>query len=84
MAQKAGFQIATFLGNNGTFYYPKDDLVATAMVLPDIYNLDTAHADERAEILSLRDNPNQIKTEEGRRGPFDILYELAIPTSHEV
>ncbi|WP_276134803.1 hypothetical protein [Polluticoccus soli] len=84
MAQKAGFQIATFMGNNGTFYYPKDDLVATAMVLPDVNLLETAHADEKAEILSLRDNPNQIKTEEGRRGPFDILYELAIPTGHEV
>ena len=79
MAQKAGYQIATFIGNNGTFYYPKDDLVATAMVLPDVNTLDTAHADEKAEILSLRENPTQIKTEEGRRGPFDILYELAIP-----
>ena len=79
MAQKAGYQIATFIGNNGTFYYPKDDLVATAMVLPDVNTLDTAHADEKAEILSLRENPTQIKTEEGRRGPFDILYDLAIP-----
>jgi hypothetical protein len=79
MAQKSGYQIATFLGNNGTFYYPKDDLVATAMVLPDVNTLETAHADEKAEILSLRENPTQIKTEEGRRGPFDILYELAIP-----
>jgi hypothetical protein len=84
MAQKTGFQIATFLGNNGTFYYPKDDLIATAMVLPDVNTLDTAHADEKTEILSLRENPNQIKTEEGRKGPFDLLYELAIQASHEM
>lgn len=78
MAQKAGFRIATFLGNNGTFYYPKDDLVATAMILHDIHDLSTAAAAEREEIELLRLTPNQVKTEEGRRGKFDIFYELSM------
>ncbi len=80
MAQNAGFQIATFLGNNGTFYYPKDDLIASAMLLHDINDLSFASEAERNEINSLRENPVQIKTEEGRRGAFDIFYELQLPT----
>lgn len=79
MAQNAGFQIATFLGNNGTFYYPKDDLIASAMLLYDINDLSYASEAERNEINSLRENPVQIKTEEGRRGAFDIFYELQLP-----
>lgn len=79
MAQNAGFQIATFLGNNGTFYYPKDDLIASAMLLHDINDLSFASEAERNEIISLRENPVQIKTEEGRRGAFDIFYELQLP-----
>lgn len=78
MAQRAGFRIATFLGNNGTFYYPKDDLIATAMILHDIHDLGTANFDERNEIEWLRSSPNQVKTEDGRRGKFDIFYELSM------
>ncbi|MBS1772400.1 MAG: hypothetical protein JST82_06045 [Bacteroidetes bacterium] len=78
MAERAGFQIATFLGNNGTFYYPKEDLVATAMLLKDVDILSTAHPDEKAEILSLRENPKQTKTEEGRRSSFELIYDLEI------
>lgn len=78
MAQKAGYQVATFLGNNGTFYYPKEDLVATAMLLTDPEILSTAAPDEKAEILSLRENPKQTKTEEGRRGSFELTYDLEI------
>lgn len=78
MAQKAGFQIATFLGNEGTFYYPKEDLTATGMVLMDSSNLDLADPDERAEIVSLRKKPSQVKTEMGRRGPFELIYDLEL------
>lgn len=79
MAESAGFQVATNLGNNGTFYYPKEDLVASAMLLRDSNNLSTAHPDERAEILSLRENPIQTKVEQGRRGStFELMYDLEI------
>jgi hypothetical protein len=79
MAQKAGFQVATFLGNNGTFYYPKDDLTATGVLIPDSYNLETADEHEQSEIFSLRARPKQIKKEMGRREEFDLLYDLEIP-----
>ena len=79
MAEKSGFEIATFFGNNGTFYYPKDDLLATAVVMYNTETLDTADTEERKEILSLRETPRQIKKEEGRRGiHFEINYDLAI------
>jgi len=78
MAQKAGFEIATFIGNNGTFYYPKEDLTATGVVLLDSANLILADPDEKAEIISLRQNPKQTKTEMGRRGTFELIYDLDI------
>jgi hypothetical protein len=78
MAQNAGFEIATSLGDNGTFYYPKEDLVATGMLLEDSYKLDKADPAERAEIISLREDLLQIKTEKGRRNDFDLMYDLTI------
>lgn len=78
MAEKAGFQIATFLGHNGTFYYPKEDLVATGMLLHNSYVLATADEKERTEILSLREHPHQLKLETGRRKEFELQYDLEI------
>jgi hypothetical protein len=42
MAATAGFMIETSLGDRGTFYYPKDDLLATVMFLKDTANLPLA------------------------------------------
>jgi hypothetical protein len=79
MAEKAGFKIATFLGKDGTFYYPKDDLLATVVVLLDTDSVDTADKTERDEIILLRKNPKQVKTEAGRKGKFfDLEYDLII------
>lgn len=78
MAKRVGFQIATFIGNDGTFYYPKEDLLATAVYLPNIHSLEFADESERNEIFSLRETPKQVKVEQGRRGPFNIEYNLLI------
>lgn len=78
MAENAGFEIAVSLGDNGTFYYPKEDLVATGMLLEDSYVLDKADPAERNEIMSLRENLLQVKTEKGRRNDFDLMYDLSI------
>ncbi len=78
MAKRAGFEIATFLGNEGTFYYPKEDLLATAVLLSDTHTLLTAEEEDREEIFSLRENPLQIREEEGRRHKFELLYDLNI------
>ena len=78
MGEKVGFRVTTFLGNNGTFYYPKEDLVATGMLLPNSYTLETAISEEKDEIFSIRENLKQMKVAEGRRGKFDLYFDLEI------
>lgn len=76
---RIGFEIATFMGNNGTFYYPKQDLVATAVVIKDTQVLASADPDEREIIMELRKNPVQFKIDEGPRGKIlEIDYKLLI------
>jgi hypothetical protein len=78
IAVKTGFHIATFLGNEGTFYYPKEDLIATAAVIPDVNTLYSADSTEKSEIFSLRENLKQTRLEEGRRKSFYLEYDLKL------
>lgn len=79
-SMRVGFEVATFLGNNGTFYYPKEDLIATAVIIKDTENLPTAEPDERTIIQDLRLNLFQHKHEQGPKGrTLDVVYDLAIP-----
>jgi len=74
---KMGFLVETSLGNNGTFYYPKEDLIATAALVNDISTLSTAGTEERKKILDMRDNPIQNKIEFGPRGQkMELRYNL--------
>ena len=63
MAESVGYKIVHDLGNNGTFYYPKLDLVATVMFLDDTEKLKTADPLERTIIEKFRKKPTQISTE---------------------
>ena len=76
---KLGFTQATNLGNNGEFIYPKEDLVATALYMPDVMNLSHADEEEREKIMMLRSKPNQSMIVETRRGEVNIEYNLEIP-----
>ncbi len=77
---RVGFEIATFLGNNGTFYYPKEDLIATAVIINNTEKLPTADPDERDIIMGLRETPVQHKHELGPKNrTLDVVYDLAIP-----
>lgn len=71
---RVGFEIIRDLGNNGTFYYPKEGLVATALIIKDIVNLPGANAEERERIFDLRETPNQEAIEKGPKGEMDIIY----------
>lgn len=77
MSERIGFEILTDLGNNGTFYYPKEGLIATSLIARDLVNLPVATDEERAKIFSLRENPSQTVTENGRRGELTIIYDIA-------
>ena len=71
---RVGFEIIRDLGNNGTFYYPKEGLVATALIIKDIVNLPGANSEERERIFDLRETPNQEAVEKGPKGEMDIIY----------
>jgi hypothetical protein len=79
MAESVGYHIETSIGKNGTFYYPKLDLLATTMIHEDVKNLATANEDDKQAIFKLRENLNLVRTEELRGKSIQIHYEIQIP-----
>lgn len=79
MAQEVGYSIEYTLGNHGTFYYPKLDLLATAMILKDVDTLLLASEHERSSIFKLRNKLNQQLKEKLKTKDVEILFELEIP-----
>ena len=79
MAENVGFEIEHSLGVNGTFYYPKEDLLATVMIIKDAVELPKAEPFERSRILDLREKPQQIAQETYRDKEIEIDYNLLIP-----
>lgn len=73
-----GYRVITSLGVNGTFYYPKQDLLATALIIDDPIDLTRADSEERAKIFSLRDQPHQKVVEHGPKGEIEVEYDLYI------
>ncbi|HRO43283.1 MAG TPA: hypothetical protein PL009_10650 [Flavipsychrobacter sp.] len=82
LAENVGYEIETSVGNQGTFYYPKLDLVATFMILRDVDVLSKAIAEERDPIMELRENPVMERTEIYRRREVKLFYQLKLdPTT---
>jgi hypothetical protein len=78
MAEDVGYEIETSVGNNGTFYYPKLDLVATFMILRDVDALARATEEERSSIFALRQQPIIERTEHYRGKDVKLFYHLSI------
>jgi hypothetical protein len=78
LAECVGYKIEFSIGNKGTFYYPKLDLLATTMILEDITNLPLAANEDKSAIFQLRSNLNQIKIEELRKKKIEIHYNLEV------
>ena len=78
MAQNVGYEIETSVGKNGTFYYPKLDLVATFMILRDVDVLSKAIPEERDPIMELRSNPVIERTELYRNKEVHLFYHLKL------
>jgi hypothetical protein len=78
IGKRIGGVIETSLGNNGTFFYPKDDFVATSMMIKDCHELATAEARERERIFDLYNKPVQYAIETGPKGTMEIDYQLRI------
>lgn len=79
IGKRVGFMIDESLGDKGTFFYPKDDFVATAMVINDVNSLEYADPKERELIYDLRETLIQTKTEVGPKGSYEVSYHLEIP-----
>lgn len=75
-AEYFGYKVLKEVGNDGTFYYPKLDLLATAMILKNTVALESADAHEKERIVSLREEPNQLFNEENRNREVEIQYYL--------
>lgn len=71
-----GFEVEKSIGNEGTFIYPKLDLVATSILIRDLQHLPLALPEERKIILDLRKKPNQVRIEQGAKGDMPISYNL--------
>ena len=84
MGKRVGAVVDKSLGNEGTFYYPKDDFIATAMIIDDIHGLPNADPSEQELIHILRENPIQHRQEKGPKGIFDVNYQLEVPNLHQV
>lgn len=76
-----GFEIEEKIGNKGTFFYPKLDLVATLAVLKDVKNLPLALKEEQNYIFDLRQNLESTRDEETPKGIVRIKYKLKIKNS---
>ena len=77
--ESVGMHLEPSVGNQGTFYYPKQDLVATTMVLTDLDVLSTADEEDRRAIFAIRENLNTIRVESLRGKNITIHYETKIP-----
>lgn len=79
-AQRVGCNILTNIGNNGTFYYPKIDLLATLVVMEDTQTMLSADPAARQRVFDLRRNPQQKVRETSplQSMEFDIDYNLKL------
>jgi hypothetical protein len=78
--QWIGSHVLKTVGNDGTFYYPKLDLLATAVFLKDAVTLEDAHPREREKMLYLRKHLQSMAVE---KSPFksievNVHYDLIV------
>lgn len=78
LTKAVGYRQETGVGNNGTFYYPKLDLLATTMILDDVINLPTASEEDKEAILSLRKLAVGPRIEVLRSKEIEIHYDLSL------
>ncbi|MGI8636863.1 MAG: hypothetical protein ACR2KZ_15830 [Segetibacter sp.] len=79
-----GSKVLENVGNKGTFYYPKLDLLATAVFLSDAKNLSETHPREREKLLFLRDNLNCVVEEKSpfKKISINVHYDIKIKTAN--
>jgi len=79
ISKSVGYEVISILGDNGSFYYPKEGLIATALEINDIDELSKAQDTERSYIFDLRSKINFNTIESGPKGEMELQFELQIP-----
>lgn len=77
--ESCGMELETSIGNDGTFYYPKLDLLATTMLLKDVATLSKGQEEDKIAIFKIREEKNVVRIEELRKKQITIHYETEIP-----
>jgi hypothetical protein len=77
--EAVGMELERSIGKEGTFYYPKLDLVATTMILKDVPTMKKACEDDKNAIMKIRENLNITRVEVLRRKEITIHYAIEIP-----
>ncbi|WP_143960395.1 hypothetical protein [Litoribacter populi] len=80
ISSKVGYTVIKELGNDGTFFYPKEDLVATVMHVDDVENIPFAEEKEREFVFNVRREGLTHLVEKGPKGEMEVLFDLKIPT----
>jgi hypothetical protein len=78
IARNYGLLLYKDVGNDGTFYYPKIDLLATMTLNRHVDTMEDGSEKEREKVMFLREKPNNLVVEENRRFTVEISYELEI------
>lgn len=78
LTKSVGYRLESSVGNNGTFYYPKLDLLATTMILDDVDNLSLADEGDKNAIMDLRNHGDVVRIEELRSKEIEIHYMLQL------
>jgi len=78
-----GMELESSIGNNGTFYYPKLDLIATTMLLKDVPTLNKAYDEDRRAIFKIREELCLTHVQSLKGKEIIIHYETRIPNLDE-
>jgi len=84
ISKKVGYEVIETLGDNGTFYYPKEGLIATLLAIDNINELPTADSIERDFIFRLRNNKVHQTLETGPKGDMMVKFNLIVNNSSAI
>lgn len=79
LGESLGYYQDKRLGHDGTFYYPKIDLIATVMIMEDVNDLSGVTEENRKAIEELRARLKTVRIEELRNKQIKIHYDMALP-----
>ncbi|MFN8775183.1 MAG: hypothetical protein ACK5XV_00300 [Flavobacteriales bacterium] len=81
IAHQYGFKLLQEVGNKGAIPYAGANEIAHVTHQSNIHQLDGADLSVKEMIQTLRQNPNQIRTENGREEKIEVHYQLGFSST---